>query len=207
MTSPAKVLGFRTKKEALTRVRAIVATAPSFRPLVNADADLAMALLALHPDRAAKVGPGVSHVYVAPAPRYARHRCLWVKRSDGSRTDFSFHEALSPSSGHAKRLRAARQLVDCQVDEWRASRTDRRCATCGAGGALHVDHANRPFVRIYEAWERHVGREPELAPITDASADERFACESDAASWQRFHSAEARFQLLCPRCNMAKGCR
>lgn len=80
-------LGFRTKAAALRHFRAML------HHSIPLDQRLLGELLALHPRAAEKVGPGVEHFYVAGAAYGSR--CFYVKRTDGTRTDFSYLKCLA----------------------------------------------------------------------------------------------------------------
>lgn len=61
-----------------------------------------MALLALHPENAEKVGAGVDYIFVnAPGdpeekPKmYKSAKCFWVRRVDGSADDFSIKSCFA----------------------------------------------------------------------------------------------------------------
>lgn len=203
---PWHTLGYPTKAAALAELRAIIANASSGSPLEGEACTLALKVLALHPSARTKIGAGVAFVYVGPVPGYPKQRCLWVQRRDGTKTDFSFHEALAPSSMRLKRMRAARAAVQDQIAAYR-SLASKSCQSCTAP-ADHVDHCQRPFVFLYEAWEQGLGgREPPLRPTVDASSDERFADRADEESWCAYHRAHATLQMLCAHCNLSKGCR
>lgn len=52
------------------------------------------ALLRRHDEEADKIGVGVSHMTVGPAPDYFNQQCFWINRVDGSRIDFSYQHCL-----------------------------------------------------------------------------------------------------------------
>jgi hypothetical protein len=56
------------------------------------------ALLRRHDEEAEKVGTGIAHISVNPAPDYINQRCFWITRSDGSRIDFSYQHCLLKKS-------------------------------------------------------------------------------------------------------------
>lgn len=62
------------------------------------DAAHLTALLSRHDEEADKVGKGIAHISVGPAPDYANQRCFWITRIDGSRIDFSYQHCLEKKS-------------------------------------------------------------------------------------------------------------
>ncbi|SFO20104.1 DCL family protein [Sphingomonas sp. OK281] len=52
------------------------------------------ALLRRHDEEVEKVGSGIAHISVGPAPDYINERCFWITRTDGSRIDFSYQHCL-----------------------------------------------------------------------------------------------------------------
>lgn len=54
------------------------------------------ALLKRHDERDEKIGCGIDHFEVAPAPDGYTGKCFWIVRSDGSRIDISFTHCLKP---------------------------------------------------------------------------------------------------------------
>ena len=58
------------------------------------DASHLAALLRRHDEEADKIGTGIAHISVGPAPDYINQRCFWLTRTDGSRIDFSYQHCL-----------------------------------------------------------------------------------------------------------------
>jgi len=52
------------------------------------------ALLKRHDEEAEKIGCGIAHFSVNPAPDYPDQRCFWITRTDGSRIDISYQHCL-----------------------------------------------------------------------------------------------------------------
>ena len=62
--------------------------------LSDEDTAQVIALLNRHDEKAEKVGCGIAHFSVDPAPDYPDQRCFWITRTDGSRIDISYHHCL-----------------------------------------------------------------------------------------------------------------
>lgn len=197
---PHQRLGFKTKAAALLSIRDTIRRCQGRGPLVGADADLAFGLLSLHSSVQVKAGTGIAHIYVAPGPSFG-HNCFWVKRVDGTCTDFSFHECLTPSSGLKKLTNAARQAVAGQQIAWlRANPAN----VCGHAGESHADHHPTGFKQIFTAWLGAQPATPALSPTADASCEERFSDPAIAADWQAYHQQHATLRTLCKTCNLRK---
>ena len=52
------------------------------------------ALLKRHNEKDEKIGVGIDHFEVGPAPDGFGGKCFWIVRTDGSRIDFSFKHCL-----------------------------------------------------------------------------------------------------------------
>jgi len=65
----------------------------------DADAKDLNALLSRHDERIEKIGSGIDHFEVAPAPDGYTGKCFWIVRTDGSRIDISFKHCLQAKAG------------------------------------------------------------------------------------------------------------
>lgn len=83
---PHQQLGFNTQKAAIAAFREML------RGVAPLDQTLLHQLVALHPNAAAKIGTGIEHVYVAGASFGSR--CFHIRRTDGTRVDFSYMKSL-----------------------------------------------------------------------------------------------------------------
>lgn len=109
-------------------------------------------LLARHPNYGRKVGVGVREIFVRinwKAEGY-ENRCFWIRREDGTETDFSYTECIWPTDHRKKFLIACRNAIREQVREFRDGERARlgKIATCPVTGRefavdeAHVDHVH-----------------------------------------------------------------
>ena len=61
------------------------------------DIELLRAVVAAHPESAEKIGAGIDYFYVAISPEHPTF-CFYLQRCDGTRIDFSWKEALTPTT-------------------------------------------------------------------------------------------------------------
>jgi hypothetical protein len=107
---------FPTQRKAVEFFRAMLHRYRPGQHVNNEDARDLSALLTRHPDYTIKVGSGIDHFEVmTPMPR---QQCFRVVRRDGSGTDFSYLQCISPTP-HKRNLHLAlREVV--QADLWAA---------------------------------------------------------------------------------------
>ena len=101
---------FPTKKALTERVRGIVAAYPDGAELSPAELGFMVDLLENHPQAETKIGAGVERITVIRNPIYTHTRGFYLYRVDGSGTDFSWVECLTPTP-YAKKVRAALRVA------------------------------------------------------------------------------------------------
>jgi hypothetical protein len=172
---------------------------PAGTVLTGRDRWLAGGVLAMHPHRAEKVGPGVDELVIRNG--YGNNREFHVIRTDGTEIDFSYREALAPQTAAKQRadlLTTLRWEIASQTSAFRRTQLERDpiCAISAiplTAETAHVDHIPPwTFVAIATAWLEH--RPPlELESIGRGS---QLADREQAADWQRFHRWAARLRLI-----------
>ena len=137
---------FPTKTAVREEIRRRIASYPDNLPMGPADVDFFVELVKLHRQAIQKLGPGVAGVEVRTNPPPYSNRGLWLRRVDGTETDVSWTQILSPSSPRTDRLKAARNAVQADIRKWRmtALTVEPRCAITGEPlntSNSDVDHA------------------------------------------------------------------
>lgn len=126
-------LKFRTKAEASKHVQSILARYQVGQTIEGEDQEVVLDLLSRHPDADRKIGVGVRAVFV-DAPEQGG-KCFWLRRADGSKTDFSYLKCITPKPPHAKYMEACRNAVKDQInakrDEVFATRDEVPCPLTG----------------------------------------------------------------------------
>ena len=110
---------FKTKSKLVDRIRAILYTYEPGDSLSLSDKGFIVDLLKNHPRAAAKIGCGVLSIEVEINQVYKSNRGFWLTRFDGSRTDFSFLECITPDD-YQKHFRVAcRNAVVSQIQDFK----------------------------------------------------------------------------------------
>lgn len=191
------------KTAARAACRNIIARTPDGTPVPGDVALLVAAILARHPDARAKAGCGIAGFTTATDPRYGTGRHFVVIRTDGSTTDFSWAEAITPTNRRQKILNAMRSAIEPQIRAFRTSQFPLTCALNTAHpGPYHVDHVAPAFQELADDYAaQHDGYENlTLLPHQDGDTTDQLDPEA-AQEWARYHQAHAVLRLLCQPCN------
>lgn len=169
-------------------------------------------LLKSHKRSSQKIGCGIAAIWSQPNPLYHNNRGFWLRRTDGTETDFSFYQCLSPTTNAKDALSALRSAIRPQIDEFRTEAfraTDRLiCPVTGDTvmlGNHHVDHAT-PFQKLVDAWlaEQQLTLEKiDVDPHGDGDIEDRITDPALAASWAAFHRAYARLRIVTREANLS----
>lgn len=111
-------------------------------------------LLERHPHADEKIGVGIAGIGVQTVPGY-RTRGFYVQRIDGTRTDFSYRQCLTPSTPRADVIQAMRLAIADQIIAFKIARFDGRCEVTGEPLDWHdadIDHAEPLFKDIADAF-------------------------------------------------------
>jgi len=198
---------FKTQKALIEHVRGIMARATPGKGLEGEDLEFMAALLKRHPDAEAKIGAGVRAIRLEPNPVWDTLMFV-LTRVDGSETDFSYRECVSPSS-HISDVRAAcrRAVVEDIIEFKQQYFTDHADALnhvlCPLTGRLlgwrdvHVDHAP-PWVfrRIVDEFLRSEGTAPEDVEIEEHGDGDVEMCLAEPALAERFRAFHRRLANL-----------
>ncbi len=88
---------FATAKALRERCRQALHAHPLEQPIPDPDRSFLCALLLRHRQSAEKIGCGIAELFVRQQPVY-RNRGFYLRRADGSTTDFSFEACIKPPS-------------------------------------------------------------------------------------------------------------
>ena len=202
---------YPTKGEARARCRQIVTSVLPGQQITNPD-DLAFvnAVIRLHPSHADKIGVGIRAITVQ-INRPFKTLGFWIERLDGTRTDISYLECLTPSNNRAKVLNALRNAIADQRTAVKAAAFAGGLVCCPYTGqrltpdTAHVDHAPPAtfeslageFVELEGGWGRIRQRSSD-AQIGSILADERVRLR-----WQRFHLEHAELRVVSIEANLS----
>jgi hypothetical protein len=212
---------FRNQAEIITRCRQIRDRGQTGDPIVGQDHEFLLSLLrdGEHRHAVEKVGCGVASFSV----RKNQHNTygFWLRRVDGSETDFSFYDCVerkSPESRHRQDVVSAlRALVDPQVSAFRVAsfrgRSMLNCAISGISvtfGACHVDHYDPFFDTLVSQFMTARGltfAAIAVAPTADGQTVNALVDQQLAQLWVEYHAAHARLRITTAVDNLSRGNR
>ena len=207
-------LRFETKSTAKECVRNLVARYPDGATVSPDDIAFLKDLLELHPRVDEKVGSGVHSFTVDINPEYPTTRTIFIKRIDGSKTDFSWVKCIDGETADQLQMQALRVAVMDQTIAFKQSEfVPGRKVTCPETGEelswnyCHVDHcAPNTFDKLVSDWLAAEGLTIEqvaISPSRDSSFHRNMTNEAQRSSWWYFHSAGKRLRLLSPFANLS----
>lgn len=203
---------FPSKKAAIDHYRAIRDRNPLCIPIRGQDRIDLLELLAIHPNRLQKIGTAsIMYFFTDVEPTYGTV-CFWIKRKDGSVTDFSFLGAINGANQRSDVLQALRYVVQPQIIEFREAEFAKGSPVCPLSGkplypkTCHVDH-ERPFSFswLVDRWlqsNRLEFKDIFLEPSKDGCIGSRLSDSCQKDSWERFHKQHARLRLLAAEENL-----
>jgi hypothetical protein len=207
-------------KDAKAALRALRDEHRGGAPILAEDAvDLLLSVVSAHPQAKEKVGAGIAGFLVAKSPDWPTD-CFYLRRVDGTETDFSWNEAITPTSPIARLRMACRNAIEGQKTafkdgEWPlADATPRRCPITGevfGRAEAHVDHVPPATLqRLVEGWleTRGITAEDVLVNHTgDLRSVDEIADPEFLASWREYHQENTRLRLVSAAGNLRQGAR
>jgi hypothetical protein len=150
---------FKTKQQLRERIRALRDSYANNLPISQADLHFMLDLLKRHESAAIKVGCGIKEMFVR---KNMNNRGFWLRRTDGSETDFSFEMCLRDNAEpqSMKFKEACRSAIKDEIAAFKSSLFARtKCEICPINGQpitisnAHVDHAPPwTFEKIVESF-------------------------------------------------------
>jgi hypothetical protein len=208
---------FPTKAALLGHVRGILYRHAPGTPIGEPDRSFLLALLGRHASAGRKVGVGVAALTVELNAVFPGNRGFWLTRTDGTRTDWSFLECVSPSSRLAEFKAACRRAVAGQVIEFRqrAFAEAGGTVTCPVTGRRvgvadsHVDHAPPlTFERLLADFVAENGLDPEAVEVLqhgDGDIETRLVDQDLEARWCEYHRRRAVLRVTSREGNLTQG--
>lgn len=163
------------------------------------DVEPFMTVLQNHPEYTNKVGAGIDSISIRMNRRNKAARELYIKRIDGSEIDISWVTCFTGKAKSYKSLlqSAMREAISPQILEF--LKLNRVCNKCGARSHLEVDHLEPSFKKLSSIFEFP----PQV--FLDGKHNGPVLQESDEKiKWIKFHSENARLQVLCKSCHKDK---
>jgi hypothetical protein len=193
-------------KAALQREVQRILNDPSWK-ITPPDHDFMIAFFARHPSAKEKRGPGIAQITIERNPKYGT-RGFWIRRVDGTTTDISYKECLTPSGPDDWFRQAARNAVRPQRDAARAASTATHCPITGVplDDTAQVDHEPPwTFEAIVLAFldETKVDVAGDLYRDGDNVIDTQFKNANLESQFAAYHAARAKLRLVSKRANLS----
>ena len=207
---------FSSAAKLAARVRAILWGCCIGQALQGPDYAFMLELLKRHPGYEQKKGSGILRICVRTNPVFTGTRGFWLVRSDGSETDFSYRECISPTKSNKVRFVAAcRTAVEASVIRVKKKffNSGNPPSSCPYTGELltwdnsHVDHAvPYTFKYLVEAFIAANGIDVESVRIHGDGVDnaivDRLVDKVLEKKWIVYHDANARLRVISRKANL-----
>lgn len=207
---------FTTKKDLQERVRSILWSYKDGDAVNMFDTPFLLALFDQHPDAEQKIGVGVNHIEVRRNPVYTQTQGFWIVRTDGTETDISYLECLTPTP-HSKRFeRACRVAVEPSTMAFKQVFFDNAIGIqpCPLTGDVltfigsHVDHvAPQTFKSLLADFVRDMSLDIEKIQVDgrgiDGVVQDTIADESLRRQWIQYHNEHAVLRVISRTGNLS----
>jgi hypothetical protein len=204
---------FPSKEAAKAAVQSILNRYSIGSHLSTEDQIFVHSLLLRHPRADLKIDTGVKSISVWSPPPWRRNKGFLVHRIDGTSTDFSYLECLSPSSHWIKVQRAFRAVIADQVTEFkRRSFGGRDLMACEITGEMltadtcHIDH-DPEFLVLIDNFLRVESMDISRIVLTreyDHKTVEEFHDKAIGQRFADFHRQYARLRVISRRANLSR---
>jgi len=204
---------FDTKKALKERARTIMSNYADGQKLDKPSFDFMLGLLQNHPNSEEKIGTGVDCIFVKRNLFYGT-RGFYIRRNDGTETDFSFRECISPSSHYQKVKRAFRVAVEPLTMKFKSEFFD----ACGGRSfceftgeeitflGSHTDHVPPlTFDFLLEQFVKEQGiliEKVRLKKAVDNSIRNELEDEHLIRVWINWHTTHAKLRVISKKANL-----
>ena len=181
-------------------------------PVMNEDdrAWILNKLLPRHSYYEIKCGVGIAEIIFGVSTRSKRGArpaaVMYAKRIDGTLTDISWRECISPANKRFKVRNAMRNAIKSQIDAFRDAR-ETICQECGTASpfiGFDVDHYPERFEDMAKRWIHLAGlteNSIETCGRGDFKQGDRFIDTHLEMMWANYHAACAQLRILCVPCH------
>ena len=172
-------------------------------------------LLHNHPQRERKIGSGIVGIYILQNPVYKNQRTFILRRYDGTETDFSWMECITPSS-HCKKVRSAfRAIVAPSIIQFKKNFFAKLMGSSVCEltkvpitfSTSHVDHKPpNTFEQLLSDFLASQNLIMEEICLKDGFKDNVYTEELEnrdvASSWQNYHHKYANLRVIHAKANL-----
>jgi hypothetical protein len=201
---------FRTKNTAKNFFREIRDSKIDGDPITGDDRVSVESLLSLHPAAAEKIGCGVDAIVVLPDGRGGR--CFYVRRTDGSLIDFSFHTCIDGRPPSFTRFsQSCRSAVANWMIAWRQQQLETseqrelglvKCSVTGEWLPLSATDADHIFPLTFSkivndfAILRGINIDTFDAYLHQGTENLRFEDQSLSDAFHAYHATVANLRMV-----------
>lgn len=207
---------FYTKKALQDKIKEILWKYNLNEIVNNDDFDFLCAVFKYHPDSDLKVGSGINYIKVKQNPVYTNTRGFWLYRLDGTDTDISYTECLTPTSKRKKVYNACRTAIEPSIlafknniflnatEEIYCPYTNEKLTFYTS----HVDH-EKPleFLTLINMFITQYRIDIDSISINDATPDgivqDKFNDKVLEQLWIDFHNSHAKLRVLSKYGNLS----
>lgn len=223
---------FSKKKDAKDYFSEMIDRYRKNQDVIGEDAEILYRLIERHPGRDQKVGVGIAGFYRGEPPdaghrfNSQKDRCFWIRRTDGSETDFSFHTCIDAVPPPKKRLvmDAMRVYVYPEIEEAKRELFEKlqnedqqiQCPVTGQWITFWETHADHRSPRTFEEIAATFLDLKELTwdtvPLTesrDSQSVPEFTDQQLVLDWQKHHHrmASGHIRLISKQKNLQESNR
>ncbi len=204
---------FSSKEAVAGHAKAIKDKATPGTILEGQDMAFMTDLLRWHPNAADKIGAGIKHIIVRTNPKMG-HNEFYLRRVDGSGTDFSYKQCTQPATPEADFRTALRVAVEPDIIVARKYLFDlepvRYCPFTGERLTRHDGHIDHTppntFSQLVRAFTQTRRLNPAKVAVTGRNQDNSFRLQlADAAleqDWFEYHRRNAYLRIISKAANL-----
>lgn len=198
---------FDSKRALQQRIKGILHGGDVPRKLADSDFLFMRKLLDRHPNANLKVGAGIRSIEVRQNEVYTQTRCFWALRVDGTETDFSYLECITPTGNRKKLWNACRVAIEpvmrgIKDKFFKQPRNLWICPITNQSMTFLTSHAHHcepwSFDKLVRGFvsERGLNQdEPLTKPHGDGDIQDVFADAEIETQWLDYHSKRAVIQV------------
>ena len=211
---------FLTKKAAMEFFKEMLGRYNDDQIVEEGDAVLLRALIERHPEATHKIGCGVISFYKARTDMPTS--CFWVKRRDGSVTDFSYRtcvdakgKSLYQEFAEACREAVRKDLIAAKGTHFRRYADSDGCVACEVTGETirideaHMDHMKpmtfQVIVETFLVANRLQITPNMLSRPRDAQFATTFTDSTVAERFRQYHHQIAKLRIVKAKANLSMG--
>lgn len=201
---------FASKASLKRRVQEILRR--GYREVTGADALFLCTLFERHPSAAEKIGPGIKSIRVRRVPPYGTTG-LEIERADGSRTDISYQECITPTTPDYWFRASCRSAVVMQITDAKnrafADSVVIRCPITNeeiTRDTCHADHAPPwTFDAIVKAFIGAMDLDVSTVEFVDGDGvtESEFVDQELTISFSEFHRDRAVLRIVSRNANLS----